>query len=100
MSDPIKRVFFGCEVTAPWPTQLPPGRVLDPTHRHMTLAFLGETRYDRLQEILPGFPTPPFSVGLAGEFNRCLFLPERHPHVVSWHMRYLDDAAPLRTFQQ
>jgi RNA 2',3'-cyclic 3'-phosphodiesterase len=39
--DPIKRLFFAFEVDAPWPEALPSGRILEPSCRHMTLAFLG-----------------------------------------------------------
>ncbi len=39
-----KRLFFGAEVSAPWPKELPQGRVLEEKARHLTLAFLGETR--------------------------------------------------------
>ena len=100
MAEEIKRVFFGCEVLAPWPDSLPHGRLLDAAHRHMTLAFLGETPYEILLKILPDFPKPPFTVGFAGHFDKCLFLPERHPHVVAWHVDYLEEQSPLLVFQK
>lgn len=89
----MKRVFFAFEVHAPWPDTLPSGRVLEDSARHMTFAFLGETYYPTLEQLLPECPKPRFKVGKAGIFNKCLFLPERHPNVVAWHLDWLDDAS-------
>lgn len=74
--------------------------MLDEAHRHMTLAFLGEIPYEKLKKILNEFPKPPFSVGFAGQFDKCLFLPERHPHVAAWHVDYFDEPSPLLAFQK
>lgn len=90
-----KRLFFGLAVQAPWPETLPQGRLLDASHRHLTLAFLGECNYQTLQERLPAFPSPPFKVGFVGKFDQCLFLPERHPHVVAWHVTLLTSPSSL-----
>ncbi len=43
-----------------------------------------------MNEILKDFPTPSFKVGPAGYFDQCLFLPERHPHVVAWHVQWYE----------
>ena len=75
------------EVHAPWPEKLPNGRLLDPNHRHLTLAFLGNVDYSQMQEALRTFPPPPFTLGFAATFDQCLFLPPRHPHVVAWHIK-------------
>lgn len=99
MSTLTKRLFFACEVAAPWPLKHPPARLVDPASRHLTLAFLGDLPYPPLEAILPSFPVPGFKVGPTGYFDRCLFLPERHPHVVAWNVQW-DDAAPLLEFQQ
>lgn len=96
----IKRLFFGVEVHAPWPTSLPHGRLLDEAHRHLTLAFLGETSYPDLIKLLKSFPRPTFQVGAVGQFDACLLLPPRHPHVVAWHARWLDAHPGLIPFQQ
>ena len=100
MKDNIKRVFFGVEVEAPWPTELPRGRVLDAAHRHMTLAFLGNISYPPLRDILPNFPTPPMRIGLVGHFDKCLALPPHHPHVIAWHAYWQDDSRDLISFQK
>lgn len=99
MSDLTRRLFFACEVAAPWPLKLPQARLIDPASRHLTLAFLGNVPYPPLQAILPSFPVPAFKVGPTGYFDRCLFLPERHPHVVAWNVHWCE-AAPLPDFQR
>lgn len=83
-----KRLFFGFEVMATWPSHYPKARLIDFHCRHLTLAFLGNVDYSRLQDLLPDFPTPPFKVGSVGYFDRCLLLPEKHPHVVAWHVNF------------
>ena len=100
MKEDIKRVFFGLEVDAPWPTELPRGRILDAGHRHMTLAFLGNVQYPPLRDILINFPTPPIKIGLVGHFDKCLALPPRRPHAVAWHALWQDDNQKLVTFQK
>ncbi len=77
------RLFFGMEVIAPWPEEFPNGRTLLEADRHLTLAFLGDTNMPDLQT----FPNPPFSIGLAGFFDRPIFL----AHVVAWNIRWLED---------
>lgn len=95
-----KRLFFALEVQAPWPQPMPAGRRLDETHRHMTVAFLGQTDYERLRSVLSQVPAPPFQIGLTGIFDQCLFLPERHPRVVAWHVDWLEGKELLVAYQQ
>lgn len=100
-NDSEKRIFFAVEVKAPWPDHLPRGRLLDPEDRHATLAFLGETPYKPLlQQLEKDFPIPPFKVGLAGTFSRCLFLPPRHPNVVAWDVHWTEDSQALTQYRQ
>jgi 2'-5' RNA ligase len=80
-----KRLFFGFPAVALWPAKLPAGRLIAPGMRHFTAAFLGDVAFDTLETHLPNIPLPPFKVGFTGFFDQCLFLPERHPHVVAWH---------------
>lgn len=100
MEPDVKRLFFAFEVQSPWPQELPQGRLLKEEQRHMTLAFLGNIPYDQLKSILPVIPKPTFSVGLAGCFDHCLFLPPRNPHVVAWNVEWLDDPSPMLSFQK
>lgn len=88
------------EVQAPWPEPLPAGRRLDERHRHMTVAFLGHTDYALLQSLLPQIPIPPFKVGLTAIFDQCLFFPDRHPHVVAWHVDWLEGWELLQDYQK
>lgn len=96
----IKRLFFGIAVNAPWPEDLPHGRLLDEQHRHLTLAFLGNIDYTKLEEIRSDFPTPPFKVGFVAKFDQCLFLPPKHPRVVAWHIEWLEENKELVHFYE
>lgn len=95
-----KRLFFGMDVHAPWPTDLPPGRIIEDEHRHVTLVFLGNIPYKPLQNLLPEIPIPNFKVGLSGFFDECLFLPPRHPRCVAWHIKWLDMKNALSHYQK
>ena len=95
-----KRLFFGAEVHAPWPKELPDGKILRECDRHLTLAFLGNVSYQHVVDLLPTFPLPPLTVGLIGQFDKCLSLPIKHPHVIAWHIDWLTDPAPFLAYQQ
>lgn len=87
MNEEIKRLFFAYEIMCPWPESYPKARLIDFASRHVTLAFLGNIPFLHLQKILPEFPPPPFKIVPVGNFDDCLFLPERHPRVVAWHLK-------------
>jgi 2'-5' RNA ligase len=84
----IKRLFFGFKIETSWPEELPSGRYILPDERHITLAFLGNTPLDTLQNALDKIPLPPFQIGPTGHFCHCLFLPNHHPHSVSWQVKW------------
>lgn len=94
----IKRLFFAIETHAPWPSDFPKGRMLESSHRHLTLAFLGNIPFAPLLKLLDQFPKPPMRVGSAGYFDSCLPLPPRHPHVVAWHAKWWETNPPLHEF--
>lgn len=98
MTEETKRLFFGFEVMAPWPAEFPKGRILDESCRHMTIAFLGQTPHERLTDQLTNLPAPPFKVGQVGHFDRCLFLPENHPRVTAWHMKWLNPESEIEGY--
>jgi 2'-5' RNA ligase len=83
------RLFFGFELSCPWPEQYPRGRLLAEEHRHVTVAFLGNVKEAPLLESLPQLPLPSFSTAPVGIFDTLLFLPEENPRVVSWHVQWL-----------
>jgi 2'-5' RNA ligase len=86
----MKRLFFGAEITAPSTQEPLSGRLIDPTYRHLTLAFLGNTSFSKLEEQLSLFPKPVFRVGLVGVCDRLLFLPPEHSRVVAGHVSGLE----------
>ena len=91
------RLFFALQVVSPWPDRLPPGRFIAEEHRHLTLAFLGESNMPDLES----FPKPPFSIGLSGFFDKLVLLPKHvHPHVAAWHIHWLEGEQILNAYQK
>lgn len=99
MKEGIKRLFFGVELHAPWPPSLPKGRMLDESHRHLTLDFLGNIPFEPLLKQLEELPKPKFLIGTVGNFDECLILPKRHPRVVAWHAKGWESHSKLHEFQ-
>lgn len=95
-----KRVFFAFQIEAPWPKELPQGRLLDERSRHLTIAFIGAVEYAPFAEALSSFPPPPFQVGLTGYFDKIKFLPPRRANVASWHVQWHDEAGQLGQYQR
>lgn len=93
-----KRLFFGFEIFAPWPLKMPSGKIIDPIHRHLTVAFLGECNYAHVQQLLKNIPLPDFKVGMVGILDHLVFLPRKHPHVVSYYPQ-LENPEPLIQYQ-
>lgn len=100
MENEQKRLFFGFEVKAPWPSTLPPGRLLEEEHRHLTLAFLGNIPYLDLKKRLSEIPLPDFKVGVTAKFDQCLFLPPHHSRCVAWHVTCFENLTPLVLYQK
>jgi len=92
--------FFGLQAACPWPDPLPHGRCLQENDRHATLVFLGKIDPQPLFPHLAEFPAPPFKAGLAGIFDRYLFLPEHHPRVVCWHVDFSEALKALEEYQK
>lgn len=100
MENNLKRLFFGWEISAPWPLKTPPGRVLDEHCRHFTLAFLGQTDFSKLSGLLPSFPPPPFRVDRTGRFTECQFFPPRRHNVAAWNIAWFDPEEPIKQYQK
>jgi RNA 2',3'-cyclic 3'-phosphodiesterase len=95
-----KRLFFGLHIEAPWPLKLPYGRIIDAHFRHMTLAFLGECSLQKIQDLLPMLPKPPFSFAPTGVFEQVVFLPKRFSRVVAWQLRWMEDPLKMKSFYE
>lgn len=80
-------LFFGFEVQAPWPKEFPKGRIIEEKERHLTLLFLGKREKPKVDFC------PDFEIGAVGEFDFPLFLPEKHPHLIAWHMKFWQEEA-------
>lgn len=95
-----KRLFFGLDIQAPWPHQMPKGRMVAKHHRHLTLAFLGNVPSYPLEESLERFIEVPLEVGPAGYFDYYLPLPSGHPHVIAWHASFFHDEGAVANLQR
>lgn len=82
----MRRLFFALPALCNWPKNTPEGRILKPENRHLTLAFLGNCDWTKLKASLQQFFLNR-KIGSASLFTECLFLPEKHPHVVSWKVK-------------
>lgn len=81
----LKRLFFGFNILSTWPDNIPKGRIIRETDRHMTVAFLGNIEFEQLEIILKDIPKPTSPYGFSGIFDKVEFLPHKHPNVVAWH---------------
>jgi RNA 2',3'-cyclic 3'-phosphodiesterase len=100
MNNENKRLFFGFEVHAPWPSKFPKGRLLRESDRHLTIAFLGNVSWPHLKSLLPNIPLPSKKVGLVGNLDRMLFLPSRKPSVVALHGALYEEYLYLESYQK
>lgn len=96
----MKRLFFGLSVQAPWPPFYPEGRLIEDETRHITLAFLGNHPFDKLEKALDDFPKPDFLIGPVGRSDQILFLPEKSPRVVAEHVSWLVDGEKIDLYQK
>lgn len=86
MTCETKRLFFGVELEAPWPQDLPKEkRVIQEKERHLTLLFLGMQNLDQLLSEMENIPKPSFQIGPVGLFDECLFF----TRCVAWHVLWL-----------
>lgn len=101
MEKQFNRLFFGIEVNAPWPENLPSGKLIQENQRHLTLAFLGNEDPKKLLTLLEDFSPISFQVGLVGKFDQCNFFPSSYkPRCVAWHARILNNPSLLIELQK
>ena len=95
-----KRIFFAFDVYCPWPDHFPEGRLIEKEHRHLTLIFLGNSHFPKMEEILKDLPLPSFQVGRCGVFDKCLFLPNEVANVAAFQIHWLEDDKAVENFQE
>ncbi len=83
----MSRFFIAFVIEAPWPDKLPPARLLEKDERHLTIAFLGEAPQEETLRSFSNLPPPSFSLGFCGCLDSLVFLPERTPRVVAYHVQ-------------
>jgi len=99
LDNDTKRLFFGAQVKAAWPQEFPQGRFIAEEMRHITLAFLGQEEFPKLEKQLKNIPKPSFRLGIVGIGSELLFLPKAHARVVALNTSWLEDPQPLFSFQ-
>lgn len=94
-----KRLFFGAQVEAPWP-DYPPGRMIPEETRHVTMVFLGQNSFSKLQAALKNAPLPLFQVGPVGIAKELVFLPPDKARVAAFSVKWLDPLASINHYQK
>ena len=94
-----RRLFFGCETAAPWPSSMPEGRIIEEANRHVTLLFLGQASLSSLEKLLFKLPLPDFAFAPVGIFEECLFLPKRKPRLAAWKISFLEKQGELASYR-
>ncbi len=94
-----KRLFLAFEIAAPWPEKHPKARFLREQDRHITLVFLGDVAWEPMPQRLDKMPKPTFHLSPAGICDNFLFLPPRHPRVVSYHIFWKTAGEALASYQ-
>ncbi len=95
-----QRLFFALQVEAPWQQELPHGRILDASIRHITLAFLGNGKFTPLLEKLGTIPAPPFQIAPAAIADSLIFLPKENPKVAATSVQWLNGFNAVLAWQQ
>jgi len=99
-SKDFKRLFFGAEVAAPWPDKLPAAHLLPIEVRHITLSFLGNIAYSKLQPLLKEIPVPAFKIEPAAWCDKIVFLPPDSPRVIATNVKWFTKDEPLLSYQK
>lgn len=94
-----KRLFFAFNVSAPWQEIEPKGRLIDKNLRHMTVLFLGDVMEEKIDQILKSLFIFDKKIGLAGLFDKILFLPKFRANVIAYRMVFFDDIQSINNYR-
>jgi 2'-5' RNA ligase len=95
-----RRLFFGAQVEASWPKDYPPARIIPEKTRHITLAFLGQGSFSKLQDALDSVPVPSFRIGPSGIADSLIFLPPEKSRVAALSVNWCYSQAQLEIYQR
>jgi RNA 2',3'-cyclic 3'-phosphodiesterase len=66
----------------------------------LTLFFLGDCDLPSMVKLMQKIPDPGFRIGLAGIFDRPVFLPDIQPKTAGWHVRFLEQKTVFLDFRE
>src|SRR3989304_5696453 len=96
----LTRLFLGMELSAPWPENMPQGRIISSNARHMTFAFLGQKSLDEVGPALNLLPANPSMIGPATLMDHLQFFPEKPARVVALHVDFSAHVEWLNFFEE
>lgn len=100
MPEAGRRVFFGIEALGPWSSEIPKGRLIPLEGRHLTLAFLGFVKDERIGRLMSYIPKPPWTIGLIAEAKAPILLPPKRPRCLAWQIDVLESKDKFETYQK
>ncbi len=95
-----KRVFFGFEIEVFWIELPKEKKIISENNRHITLLFLGKNDVNEINKYLNELPSCNFEIGPVGYFNKCLFLPPKHPRLIAYQADFFEKNKFIRDFQK
>jgi RNA 2',3'-cyclic 3'-phosphodiesterase len=94
----IKKVFFGFDIETLWVDIPKEKKMINEANRHVTVVFLGNLDIGEID--FNDLPKADFEIGPVGFFNKCLFLPPRHPRLVAYQIDFFEKDTLIKSFQK
>ncbi len=95
-----KRLFFAFVVETNWPGFPEEHKLITQENRHLTVLFLGNQDFDRLESLIDKMPKLSDEISVVGQFNKCIFLPQKEPRLVAWQIDFFEKIYLLKEFQK
>ncbi|MBN2480072.1 MAG: hypothetical protein JXA94_07575 [Parachlamydiales bacterium] len=100
MNTEKKRLFFAFDICAFWIDFPKENKIIQEQNRHITLLFLGENNIEDVIQYLNEISKLPSIIGPICEFDKLLFLPEKHPRLVAFNVNFLEKEKEMENFQK